>query len=131
MRNLILALLLFFPLFGQVTAQGNGVSTKPRTFDRKFAIVSGLVVGATVFDYETTHYCVSRVRGCREVNGVMAPFVSGGRLPTYVYGSAMNAGVLAVSYKLKQRGSKWWWVLPAANIGAHVIAGSKNMTIIR
>jgi hypothetical protein len=118
-RTLFLVLVILFyslPAFAQ-----------EKTVDKKFIVVNGFLVSATVFDIETTYIGLENCSRCKELNPVMRPFVNSGRPAIYTVEMGINAGMIYYSYKLKKRGSKLWWVIPVAVGAAHGVAGGSNL----
>ena len=64
-----------------------------------------------------------------EGNPLMRPFVKSGRPILYAVQSLINAGVIFLSYKMKQGGSKLWWVMPVALTAGHSVAGTYNIRL--
>ena len=97
--------------------------------DKKFWIVSTMLVGATIYDAESTYYALDKCRTCFEANPVMRPFVKSGRPSLYAVQSAINAGIIIYSYKMKKNDEKLWWLIPVVVASAHSIAGTHNIRI--
>lgn len=98
--------------------------------------MSAALVGATVYDLETTFWalerCPTRTR-CYEGNPVQRSFVERGRDATYAFNLAIDAGLLYGAYRMKAspgRLSRWWWVLPAAGIAGHAVGGTMNLRLV-
>ena len=88
--------------------------TVHRTLDSKFFLLNGLHLGMAVLDVEMTQHCIATHK-CREGNPLM-PSSQVGQLgvniPLVGYGSF-------VSYRLKKRTAKLWWITPVAGVVAH------------
>ena len=98
-----------------------------QTVDKKFILSSAMLVASSVYDNETTFHALGNCQGCKEGNPVLRPFVSRGRLVTYAFTSAVDTALIYWSYRLKQKGSHLWWLLPAEISVGHGIAGTFNM----
>ena len=120
-----LILITCFLLFGtSLFAQ-----EKKKTADKKFWIVNSIMIGSTVYDIESTYFALDRCKNCREYNPLMRLFVEAGRPAIYAIQGSIDAGVIYVSYKMKKKGHKLWYVLPAIVTVAHTIAGTHNIRI--
>lgn len=91
------------------------VST-PRVADRSYFLLNGLQLGMSVFDVELTQHCIS-VDKCRETNPFL-PSSQAGKLGVN-FAIAGYQGVL--SYWLKRRHSKAWWVPLIAGTAVHSV----------
>ena len=92
-------------------------TTKPkakRVVDKKFIIMSALVMGTTIADIETTQHCLGNGT-CRELN----PLIPHSRAGMYAVNLPINALAMYVSYRLKAGGHRTWWIAPIAISGAH------------
>jgi hypothetical protein len=95
--------------------------------DAKFWAVVGALQGATVFDLHTTFRVIDA--GGREKNPFMSPVINRGKGASYAYTTGLNAGTISLSYWLKRKKVKLWW-LPAVAISAtHVYAGFHNRQV--
>jgi hypothetical protein len=85
-----------------------------RTLDSKYFLLNGLHLGMAVLDVEMTQHCIAAHK-CREGNPLM-PSSQAGQLglniPLVGFGSF-------VSYRLKKRGSRVWWLSPTTGTVAH------------
>jgi hypothetical protein len=88
----------------------------PRVADFKFYALNGLHLGMAVFDVEMTQRCIA-VHHCEEANPVL-PSSQAGQLSVNFALVAFTSGV---SYWLKKRHEKLWWLPPATSAGAHGI----------
>jgi hypothetical protein len=84
--------------------------------DSKFFIMNGIHLGMAVFDVEMTQHCIASHR-CREANPVM-PSSQVGQLSVNFALVAYSSGV---SYWLKRRKSKLWWLPPSAGAAVHSV----------
>jgi hypothetical protein len=98
-----------------------------QTVDKKFVISSAFLVASSIYDNESTFHALKNCPTCREANPIMAPFVKRGRLTTYAVTAAVDTALIYWSYKLKQRHSKLWWIVPAEVSVGHTIAATFNM----
>ncbi len=122
MRGFFLALIV---IFSCSSAWAQALSDK--TVDKKFVIVNGFMVGATIFDVETTFRGLENCSNCKELNPLMRPFVNSGRPATYAVETGVNTAIIYYSYRLKENGSKLWWAIPFAVGAVHSVAGSANL----
>ncbi len=115
--------LMLIPNF--VQAQSKDVA------DKKFWIVSTLLIGSTIYDVESTFYGLNRCKGgCHEGNWFMKPLVKAGQPGLYAVQGSIDAGALYVSYEVKKRGhKKLWLILPVTMTVAHLIGGTRNLSI--
>lgn len=98
--------------------------------DKKFWIINSVLIGATVYDIESTYLALDRCETCYELNPIMRPFVEAGKPQLYAVQGLIDAGVIYVSYKMKKQDSKlkkMWWLLPVAVTAGHLVAGTNNM----
>jgi hypothetical protein len=89
---------------------------RPRIADRKYFWLNGMQLGMAVFDVEMTQRCIAD-RRCREANPVM-PSSHIGQLSVNF---ALVAYTSGVSYWLKKRRSKIWWLPSSASIAVHSV----------
>lgn len=100
--------------------------------DKKFWIINGAFVGATIYDIESTYLALDRCETCYEFNPIMRPFVEAGKPQLYAIQGLIDAGVIFASYEMKKQDGKFkkmWWVLPVAITATHLVAGTINMRI--
>src|SRR3989344_4360324 len=100
--------------------------------DKKFWIINSILIGATVYDIESTYLALGRCETCYEFNPIMRPFVEAGKPQLYAVQGLIDAGVIYASYKMKKQDSKFkkvWWVLPVAVTASHLAAGTNNIRI--
>jgi hypothetical protein len=103
-----------------------------RVADGKFWAVGAGLMLSTAFDIETTHRGLSNCTGCKEANPIAGLLISRNRPTAYMVGTAINAGVMYLMYKMKKKGNhKTWWIGPTALTGVHAVAGSSNMRFVR
>ncbi|HZU09364.1 MAG TPA: hypothetical protein VFA02_05625 [Pseudacidobacterium sp.] len=88
----------------------------PRVANKKYFLLNGFQLGMAVFDVEMTQLCIRNHR-CREANPLM-PSSHVGQLSVNFALVAYSSGV---SYWLKKRRSKVWWLPPCAGIVVHSI----------
>jgi hypothetical protein len=87
---------------------------RPYILDTKFYLLNGLHLGLAVFDVELTQHCIAENR-CREANPLMPSSQAGQLSLNFAY---VGYGAY-VSYKLKKRGMRIWWLSPTVGIAAH------------
>jgi len=100
-----------------------------KTADKKFWVVNTIMIGSTIYDVESTYFALNRCENCYEANPLMKPFVEAGRPALYIVQGAIDVGIIYASYKMKKKGHKLWYVLPAIVTVAHTIAGTHNIRI--
>ncbi len=61
----------------------------------------------------------------------MAPFVKGGKGSFYGVQAAIGGVIMVPSGILKNKGWKYWWVIPAAAAAGHIAAGMHNKGVAR
>ena len=86
----------------------------PRVFTRGFFLLNGLHLAMAVVDVEATQHCIAEHQ-CREGNPLMPSSQAGQFSVDFAlvgYGSF-------ISYRLKEHGSHFWWIVPAMGIAAH------------
>jgi hypothetical protein len=93
--------------------------------DKTFWALAAGAQAATVFDAETTVRTLRRCATCVEGNPFMKPFV-GTRPGAYFAGTALTTAGFYEPYKMRQRGSRWWWAPIVAQIGMHTALGIRN-----
>lgn len=121
---LIFSVLMLIP--NLVQAQSNNVA------DKKFWIVNSFLIGATVYDVESTYFTLGKCETCHELNPVMRPFVEAGKPSLYAIQGLIDAGVIFASYKMKKQDSKFkrvWWTIPVGVTAGHLAAGTINIKI--
>lgn len=105
-----------------------------KIFDKKFyALMIGLQA-STVFDVESSYHVLNNCPNgytCREGNPFLRPFVHAGRPAAYAFTTTTNALAVLSSYKLRKKGSRFWWVPMTAYIGIHTYCGIRNMQTAR
>lgn len=93
--------------------------------DRLFWTLTAGAHAAAVYDMETTIRALRRCPSCYEANPVMRPLMDS-RSSAYAAGLGLSAVSAYGSFKLKERGSRWWWAPLAGQIGLHVVLGIRN-----
>ncbi len=97
--------------------------------DAKFLALMMAVQVSTVVDIESTFHTIGQCPPgytCREGNPLLRPFIQSGRPAVYAFTTGINGLVMWHSYRMKKRGSRWWWVGPAIQIGVHTWAAVHN-----
>ena len=130
----ILLAALFLPVSASAQATDGLISQRSpvrvKSADKKFwALTAGFVL-ASAYDIETAFHD-KQVLGpyCEEANPVMRPLINSGRPATYALTGVVDGLAMYFAYRLKSRHSKWWWLVPTTQIGAHSIAGSHNIRV--
>lgn len=108
-------------------AQAQPVPVK-RTLDGKFVALSGVLIGAALFDQRTTYSALARCANCREGNPILAPIINN-RAAAYSVSLGITGATIAGAYYLKKRGRSYWWLPIAVGAAAHVAAGVANSRI--
>lgn len=90
-----------------------------KTIDAKFVMLNSLHMGIMTFDVEMTQRCIAH-HHCQEGNPLM-PSSHAGQL-------AIGAGLVTyssgLSYWLKKRKSRLWWIPPVAGVVAHTVGAA-------
>ena len=90
-----------------------------------------LLNAATVVDMETTFAALDRCGGaCREANPILTAPVDRGRLLTYAIQFALNAFVIRMAERSKDKPGSFWKYMPHALIGGHAIAGALTVRFL-
>jgi hypothetical protein len=96
--------------------------------DKLFWSLAAAAQVATVYDVNTTLRTLDRCPACYEANPIMRPFVRNSAT-AYSAGLGLSAVGIYGSKKLKERGSRWWWVPLVSQIGVHTALGIRNSHI--
>jgi hypothetical protein len=108
--------------------------------DKKFVAVTGALISATIVDIEGTFAVRNSLKNnpdyyFHERNPLLRPFVNAGRPATYAILGGMDAGVLALSYKMKKSANptiRRLWLLPPVMLAiGHAFAGASNYRLSR
>lgn len=115
----VLGVLLFVGLAGSLfSAELPDVPT----VDKSFIAVSAAVVSTSIADVETTRLVLSN--GGTERNLFL------GRHPTtlhlYTYTAMTDSLAIYTAYRLKKAHCKYWWVVPVAVGGSHIVGAFIN-----
>jgi len=109
------------------------VGAQEKIIDRDFIVLNGLMVASSFYDAAVTAAALKQP-GAHEANPAMAPFVKEGELETFLVTGAVAAGTIYLSYKMKASKNpevrKYWWVVPATSITAHILAGTLNLRYV-
>ena len=120
MRTLFLLVLFVFC--------ASPVLAQQKVADKKFIFTSSLLVGATVFNVESTFAALDKCNHtCEEGNLLMKPLFNLGRPAVYAVDGGVNAGIIYASYHMKKKGFKGWWLPQLAGGAVYAIAGGFNM----
>lgn len=97
-----------------------------KVIDKKFLFLTSLATGLTVADFELTQSCIAGHR-CIESDPLMPSSHAG------MYASSMpvNAGLTYLSYRLKAKGKRYWWVPVAAIVASHAIGVGTNLRFLK
>ncbi|HUL71747.1 MAG TPA: hypothetical protein VLT86_01515 [Vicinamibacterales bacterium] len=126
---------LVFVLAASSASQAQELAAKPagKVADTKFWLVGAALNTAMILDTKSTFDVAGRCATCYEANKVVAPFVAQGPAVTFVAGELFDAGVMAVSAKMKGSSKAWvrhiWWVAPVAIAAGHVAAYRHNVNV--
>lgn len=96
--------------------------------DKSFWALAAGAHAATIYDVETTMRTLKRCPSCAEGNPLMRPFI-GSRPGAYAASAAISTAGYYAPYKMKERGSRWWWAPIVAQIGMHTALGIRNSRI--
>ena len=105
------------PAEGYVAPYMRPMQSRPKTervLDAKFVGVSAIAMALTIADIENTQRCLAK-NTCTELN----PLMPKSRAGMYAVNIPLNAGLMYLSYRLKARGNRAWWIAPLAISGAH------------
>ena len=91
----------------------------PKPLDTTFILLSAATIASAVLDVEAARGCIAR-GACREGNPFMRPLISS-RWKVYSVQALGTGATLFVSYKMKARGNKSWWVAPAVLTTGHTV----------
>ncbi len=125
MRKSLLVLMIVF-----ASSSAWAQAPPDKTADKKFIFASAFLVGATVFDAESTFAALNKCANCIEGNPIMRPLINSGRPATYAVEGAADVGLIAWSYKLKKDGNKLWWLPPVVVGAVHGLAGGFNLRFV-
>jgi hypothetical protein len=100
------------------------------TLDSKLLTLTSLSVASAVYDARTTiatlQHCYNR---CFEANGILSPFAQNST-SAYAFTMGLTSLSTYATYRLKQRGTRWWWVPMAGTAIMHVAAGLHNQHVM-
>lgn len=101
------------------------------TLDYKLLTLTSVSVASALYDAQTTiatlQHCYNR---CFEANNVLSPFAQN-RTSAYAFTMGLTSLSTYATYRLKQRGTRWWWVPMAGTAIMHVAAGLHNQHVSR
>jgi hypothetical protein len=105
-----------------------------KVFDKKFVTLMIGIQTSTALDLESSFYalknCPPNYR-CRESNPLLRPFVRSGRPAAYALTTGTNALAIWSSYRMRKKGSRFWWVPLTVSIGIHSAAALKNYHLVQ
>jgi hypothetical protein len=105
---------------------------KPKVADKDFWLLAGALAAAKTTDAITTERFLGR--GCHELNSLLGPHPSAGKLAANA--SAYYAGELALAYGLKRFGrrhrrARFLWIAePLYGIARHVQLSASNEALV-
>lgn len=126
----VLLLILLVSSVASAESQLPSWAQEKKVADKKFMIVSVLLVGSTIYDVETTYFSIGK--GARELNPITKSLVYKGRPVLYAIQGLVDFGVIYASYEIKKSNTefrKYWYILPVSVTVAHLIAGSINIRV--
>jgi hypothetical protein len=97
-----------------------------KVVDKKFMVLAGIATGLTIADFEMTQSCMAR-HLCVETD----PLMPTSRAGMYASSAPVNAGLTYLSYRLKARGKRYWWVPMAAIVASHAIGVGTNVRFLK
>jgi len=146
----ILALFVSFaaaPLFAQTQAEDAAPSVAPadsavpplpkprlKIADKRFWILAGIQIGATVADFETTQWALRSDPSAREVNPLFGQ--RPGRAKMYAIGMPLTLFQIALQYHVKGtaaqtgKGRAAWIVGASINTGLHTALAVHNASLV-
>jgi len=100
------------------------------TLDYKLLTLTSFSVASALYDAQTTVAALKHCYGrCFEANGVLSPFTQNSG-SAYAFTMGLTSLSTFATYRLKQRGTRWWWVPMAGTALLHVAAGLHNQHVI-
>jgi len=119
----------------QVLPAADSAPTPRKVADKKFWLLGSGLNSAMLLDTKSTFDVSHACSACYEANPFVAPFVRRGPVPTYVAGELFDAGVMALSARMRGSDRRWmrrtWWVIPTALIAGHSIAYHHNLNLLK
>ncbi len=107
------------------------------TFNKAFWALNVVMVGAVIYDMETTLYTFRKCAeykemvSCREGDPLLRPFIKHGRPAIYAFQAAVTAGRIYMAYRLRKQGKHLRWIVPTiVAMGIHSAYGSKNLMVV-
>jgi hypothetical protein len=99
--------------------------------DWKFIGLTAGLSGSTTLDIESTYGALRRCGGnCYEANPA-ARFIYAGRPVSYGIYSGLTGTAALATYKLREKGFRWWWVPILVNAGIHSACAVHNFRVAR
>ena len=97
-----------------------------KVIDKKFLVLAGLSSALTVADFELTQSCIAGHR-CIESD----PLMPSSRAGMYASSMPVNAGLTYLSYRLKAKGKRYWWVPMVAIAASHAVGVGTNLRFLK
>ena len=99
-------------------AMGGPLAPDRSVADRNYLLVTGGMVGASVFNAEVTLHCLKEHPDCNDI-----PSSLHGRAALYGIGIPADLGIAYLTYYMKKRHSSMWYVPAAVVTGANLFFG--------
>jgi hypothetical protein len=97
--------------------------------DRALIALTSAAYATAAYDARTTTGVLQRCGGrCVEGNPLMRPF-AGNPGSAMAFSMGLTSATAYGTYRLKQKGVKWWWVPMAASMAVHVACGIHNQQL--
>jgi len=100
---------------------------KDGLIDGTFISLSGLTVATAIIDLKTAYNAIES-GAAKEGNPLMRLMMKLGKPGAYAVVVGLKASLLWGSYKLRERGSELWWLLPAISISSNSIGVAINLS---
>jgi hypothetical protein len=102
------------PAAGSVMARAMSPRSEKPVADRTYYLVNGTMFAVGIANVELAHQCVVQ-HDC-----TLSQLPTTSRIGMYAMALPANLFTSAVSYKLKQKGYRWWFVPPALVTAAQI-----------
>lgn len=110
------------------------MAAERKIFDKKFYTLMLGLQTSTMLDIESSYHTLKNCPTgftCREGNPMLRPFVQLGRPAVYAFTTGTNVLAVMSSYKLRKKGSRFWWVPITAYTGIHTFCAVRNFQTVR